>query len=108
MTVTTTASASVVTAAGEIDASIAERLRERLDLELTVGTRTLIADLSSVTFCSSGGFSALLDTRARAIREDVSFFVVTQQSAVLRPLELLQLDAVLTVYPTLEAVLASK
>ncbi len=102
-TVTATAADTVVAVTGEIDRSCSDELLARLGDELTVGAIALIADLRAVPFCACCGLSALLDIRARATGEDVPFVLVTEQRALLRPIALLNLGAVLPVWPTLTA-----
>ncbi|MDT8912510.1 STAS domain-containing protein [Amycolatopsis sp. PS_44_ISF1] len=107
VTVTATSGATVVKVSGEIDAAVSGELRERLSVELDVGPEALIAELAEVPFCDSSGLAVLLDTRTRAEESGVPFRIVTEQRALLRPISLLHLDAVLEVHPTLESALES-
>ncbi|WP_410659425.1 STAS domain-containing protein [Amycolatopsis sp. lyj-112] len=103
VSVTTTDADTVVTVAGEIDLAVSERLRQCLEEELRFKPAALIADLSEVSFCDSSGFTALVQTRAKAEETNTPFILVTQERALLRPLALLGLDAVFNVHPTVDS-----
>ncbi|MFI7115972.1 STAS domain-containing protein [Amycolatopsis sp. NPDC049868] len=103
ISITASATDTVVTVSGEIDLSVSDDLRKALDEELRFKPAALIADLSAVTFCDSSGFTAFVRIRANAEEAGVPFVLVTQERALLRPMSLLGLDAVLTVHPTLDS-----
>ncbi|WP_063271505.1 STAS domain-containing protein [Amycolatopsis keratiniphila] len=103
ISITASATDTVVTVTGEIDISVSDDLRRALDEELRFKPGVLIADLSAVTFCDSSGFTVFVQTRANAEEAGVPFVLVTQERALLRPMSLLGLDAVLTVHPTLDS-----
>ena len=68
------------------------------------GITTVIADLTGTTFCDSAGFRVLtrahLDATARGVQLR---FAVTPGGVVSRMLRLLDLDHLLSVYPSLDA-----
>ncbi|KFZ78970.1 anti-anti-sigma factor [Amycolatopsis sp. MJM2582] len=103
ISITASATDTVVTVSGEIDLGVSDDLRKALDEELRFKPSVLIADLSAVTFCDSSGFTVFVQTRAKAEEAGVPFILVTQERALLRPMSLLGLDAVLTVHPTLDS-----
>ncbi|GAB2755905.1 STAS domain-containing protein [Amycolatopsis magusensis] len=106
MTVSTTAEATVVAVSGEIDALIVQRLRDQLTTEILLRPRAVVVDLTTVTFCSSEGLSALVGACGDAHAAGIPFTVATQQHAVLRPIELLSLHKLLVVRPTVDEALA--
>ena len=65
VTESTPASTTLVVS-GELDTLGAERLLARLDRLLGQGHRSVVLDLSAVTFCDSSGISALVRGHARA------------------------------------------
>ena len=91
---------TVVTVSGEIDLAVSDGVRQSLEDELRFAPPALIADLSEVSFCDSSGFTALVQTRAKAEEAGIPFVLVTQERALLRPMSLLGLDAVFNVHPT--------
>ncbi|WIX75838.1 STAS domain-containing protein [Amycolatopsis carbonis] len=100
---TTAAGTTVVTAAGEIDTAVSDALRARLVAALEGRPGVLVVDLSEVPFCDSSGLSVLIDVRGRATEAGIPFRIVTQQRGLLRPIELLHLDSVLEIHPSLES-----
>ncbi|MFC3453839.1 STAS domain-containing protein [Amycolatopsis speibonae] len=103
ISITTSATETVVTVSGEIDLAVSDGLRQALEEELRFTPAALIADLSAVSFCDSSGFTALVQIRAKAEESGVPFIMVTQERALLRPMSLLGLDSVFTVHPTLDS-----
>lgn len=103
VSVTATDADTVVAVSGEIDLAVSERLRQSMEEELRFRPSALIADLSEVSFCDSSGFTALVQTRAKAEETATPFILVTQERALLRPMALLGLDAVFTVHPTVDS-----
>lgn len=103
ISITASATDTVVTVAGEIDLGVSDDLRRALDDELRFKPPVLIADLSAVTFCDSSGFTVFVQIRAKAEDAGVPFILVTQERALLRPMSLLGLDAVFIVHPTLDS-----
>jgi anti-sigma B factor antagonist len=94
----------VVTARGEIDVLTTPGLRWPFTQALRRDPRIVVFDLSDVTFISSAGLSVLVvagrDFDPQALR------VVATREAVTRPLALMGLSDVLTVYPSLAEALA--
>jgi anti-sigma B factor antagonist len=99
---------SVVTLRGEIDAFSAPSLRE--DLRVLVeerGVRTLVIDLSAVTFLDSSGLGAIVGTLRRLRERDGQLHVVQPDSAASRIFEHTGLDGVLDLYTEREAALSA-
>lgn len=103
ISVTASGTDTVVTVSGEIDLAVSADLRRAMEEELLFTPAALIADLSTVSFCDSSGFTALVQVRAKAEEAGVPFVIVTRERALLRPMSLLGLDAVFTVHPTLDS-----
>lgn len=90
---------TTVSVTGEIDLSFTDRLSEQLAIELDLAPRALIIDLTAVGFCSSRGLAALVAADTRAREAGVACVVAAGQRAVVRPIRLLGLDQVLSLYP---------
>jgi anti-sigma B factor antagonist len=99
---------AVVTLPTEIDATNNGHVRELLEGAGAPGI-TVIADLTGTTFCDSAGFRVLtrahLDATARGVQLR---FAVTAGGVVSRMLRLLDLDHLLSVYPSLDAALKAE
>lgn len=103
---TTTATATVVKVAGEVDAAVSGRLTEELTTAVDAGL-PVVADLSGVTFCDSTGLTALIHTHRSAEAAGTKFVIATEQRAVLRPLSLLGLTELLEIHPDVETARAA-
>lgn len=62
----------------------------------------VIADLTKVSFLGAAGVVGLLTLTTAAQAADVPFCVVTDQRAVLRPLQVTAVDRVVVVHATFE------
>jgi anti-sigma B factor antagonist len=88
---------TVLTAAGEIDSSSAPTLRSRLDAVLDDGVQALTIDLRQVTFLDSAGLCVLAAAHRRAVREGRRLSVLATSRAVVRPMQITGLYALLDV-----------
>lgn len=104
-TTTWTAQMAVVSVSGELDAASAPRLRAVLEQALGRRPGLLVLDLLAVSFCGSAGLSLLLETRRQAERQGCGT-PIAAGPPVRHPVELLGLDEILTLHPTVEAALA--
>jgi anti-sigma B factor antagonist len=93
--------ACVVPIRGEIDLAVAPLLAEVLDEAVERGARSLIADLSAVTFIDSSGLGALVSCARRLDELGGELIVVADNRAVVRAMEVLCLQQVVVVEPTL-------
>jgi anti-sigma B factor antagonist len=98
---------AVVTAAGEIDITNAEGLRDALLSALNAGAAGLIADLTSTTFLDSAGIAALVRAARRAEAADAALRLAVTAPPVLRVLSLVGLDRLIEVHPSLADAMAS-
>lgn len=95
----------VVGVVGDIDRNTVPELEEQV-VAATRADVPLVLDLTGATFLDSTGLSALVRCHQRGERDGTGFRVVAATRTVSRPLSLTSLDALLDVYPTLEAALA--
>jgi anti-sigma B factor antagonist len=95
--VTGDSATTVLTAVGEIDSSSAPTLRTRLDALLDDGVQELTVDLRGVSFLDSAGLCVLAAAHRRATREGRRLRVLATSRAVVRPLQITGLYALLDV-----------
>ncbi|MCS7477679.1 STAS domain-containing protein [Umezawaea endophytica] len=100
----TTERLDVVPADGDLDMISASDLAIDLGLALSARPRAVIADLTAVRFVSAAGLSVLERAHHHAETVGSRFVVVAAQRCVLLPLALTGLDAVLSVFPDVRAV----
>jgi anti-sigma B factor antagonist len=86
-----------LTAMGEIDSSSAPLLRERLDAVLDGEVSGLTIDLGGVTFLDSAGLCVLAAAHRRSVAQNVRMRVLASSRAVIRPLQITGLWALLRV-----------
>lgn len=92
---------------GEIDTLTAPYLSAAL-AEADEAARHVIVDLSDVPFLSSAGLSVLVDHHGRCTARNVTFAVVANERATVRPIQMTALDRVIPLYGSVaEAVAAS-
>jgi anti-sigma B factor antagonist len=103
LTVTTTRASTVVTATGELDNAITERLQECLIKGISARPRAFIMDLSRVSFCSAGTVRVLLTAHSHARAEGIACAVVSSHRAVVRPISALGLGHLLLLHPDIAA-----
>src|ERR1700689_2388082 len=83
---------AVVTAAGEIDLTNAEGLRDALLSALNAGALGLVVDMTTTTFLDSAGVTALVRASRRAAASDATLRLAVTAAAVLRVLNLVGID----------------
>jgi anti-anti-sigma factor len=106
-TLTWSGQVAVVTAAGEVDLTNAEGLRDALLSALNAGAAGLVADLTPTTFLDSAGVTALVRAARRASATDAALRLAVTAPPVLRVLSLVGIDRLIQVYPSLADALAS-
>ena len=97
---------AVTRVVGEIDLAGVDLIRAELDVQQRRRPPVLVVDLTEVTVLGSLGIAALLDAHHRAVAAGVRFAVVASHRSVVHPLQLTEVDRVLTVVPTLDHVVA--
>jgi anti-anti-sigma factor len=90
---------AVVAAAREIDLTNAESLRDALLSALNSGALGLVVDMTATTFIDSAGVTALVRASRRA--------AAATATAVLRVLNLVGIDRLIEVYPSVTEAVAS-
>jgi anti-anti-sigma factor len=98
---------ATVAVSGEIDVTNADRLRNALLAVLDAGARGLVVDMTGTTFLDSAGVTALVRTSRRASATDTTLRLAVTAPSVLRVLDLVGLDRVIGVYPSVSAAVAS-
>jgi len=78
-----------VKVSGEVDVSNASELRTSLDEAIAGGARTVVADLSEVSYMDSTGIGVLVGVARKAAEEGVAFSVAHPQRNVARVFDLL-------------------
>ena len=101
--------AVVVSVDGEIDSGTIDEFSAYLMTALSVASshpaRLLVVNLQDITFFGSAGMNAVLSCHERGLSSQTMVRLVADQRAVVRPLQLTNLDTVLALYPSEAAAL---
>lgn len=97
----------MVTAPGEIDLTNADGLREALLDVLNAGALGLVMDMTVTTFCDSAGISAITRATRRADASGATIRLAVTSEPVLRVLNLVGIDRLIEIYPSVSAARAS-
>lgn len=92
----------VLSVNGEVDMLTAPLLSGAIFTALGKSPAGLIVDLTEVTFLSSVGMAVLLAAHEAATASLVRFGVVADGPTTSRPIRLLGIDAILSLYPSLD------
>jgi anti-sigma B factor antagonist len=93
----------VVVLPTEIDVTNADTVYQQLVAVLAPGVSTVIADLTSTSFCDSSGVRAIMRTHERARTRDVVLrLAVSPEGSVRRVLELIGAALILPVHSSVE------
>jgi anti-anti-sigma factor len=98
---------AVVAAAREIDLTNAEGLRDALLSALNSGALGLVVDMTATTFIDSAGVTALVRASRRAAASEATVRLAATSPAVLRVLNLVGIDQLIEVYPSVTEAVAS-
>jgi anti-sigma B factor antagonist len=98
---------AVVTAVGEVDITNAEGLRDALLSALNSGARGLVVDMTTTTFLDSAGVTALVRASRRASATEATVRLVVTAAPVLRVLNLVGIDRLIHVHPSVTDAVAS-
>jgi anti-sigma B factor antagonist len=99
---------AVVAAAGEIDLTNAEGLRDALLAALNDGAAELVADLTLTTFLDSAGVTALVKASRRAVATGANFRLAVTAAPVLRVLSLVGIDRLIEIHPSVTAAVTAR
>ncbi|WP_228974504.1 STAS domain-containing protein [Streptomyces sp. DH12] len=107
ITRTSTDGIRVLTVRGELDHHTAPDLRRALTVTADDDPPTArsVLDLSAVTFMDSSGINVLVTAHQEAHRADGWLRLAAPSDSVMRVIELVGLDTVITCYPTLRQAL---
>ena len=97
----------MVQVGGEVDAFTAPTLRAELADQLNLPPPMLVLNLTGVTFLSTSGVWVLLEARGTAALTGTSLRLVYITQTVRRMLDVLQLNNLFRIYPTLADAFAS-
>ncbi|MGH9126032.1 MAG: STAS domain-containing protein [Acidimicrobiales bacterium] len=98
---------TVLTVSGEVDVYSAPLLRQKLlDLAMA-GPPRVVVNLEPVGFLDSTGLGVLVAGLNRFRRQGGELELICSQSRILRLFEITGLTRVLTIYPSLDAALAT-
>ena len=98
---------AVVVVSGEVDLTNSDGLRDVLLSALDAGARGLVVDMTATTFLDSAGVSALVRTSRRASATGTTVRLAVTAPSVLRVLDLVGLDRLIGVYPSVSEAVAS-
>ncbi len=101
----TSGTQATVSVRGDLDASTAPMLRQRLQSVIADGARRLVLDLRRVTFIESVALGVIIAARKQLGSGDKSLCVVLDpgQTSIRKVFRVTGLDQVLPVYATAEA-----
>jgi len=98
---------AVVTAAEEVDITNADGLKEALLSALNAGAHGLVVDMTGTTFLDSAGVTALARAARRAAASEATLRLAATSQPVLRILDLVGIDQLVEVHPSVCAAVAS-
>lgn len=90
----------VVAAVGTVDVLTAPQLTEAVEAVLTESPSAVIIDLTEVDFLASHGMRVLIQAH-NSMAPEMAFLVVADGPITARPMKLIGLTEIITVYPTL-------
>ena len=94
-------------AAGEIDLTNADSLRDALLSALNAGALGLVVDLTATTFLDSAGVTTLVRASRRAVASEATVRLAVTAPSVLRVLNLVGIDRMVQVHPSVADAVAS-
>jgi anti-sigma B factor antagonist len=98
---------AVVGVPREVDITTSGALRDALLDALNAGAAGLIVDMTGTTFCDSAGITALTRAARRAAASEAAMRLAVTSPGVLRVLNLVGIDRLIDVYPSVREALAS-
>lgn len=96
----------VLAVSGDVDLATAPTLRERL--ASVAGGTAVVVDLAEVGFMDSTGLGVLVAAHRRAVVAGGTLVLARPQRLVRNALRLVEVDAVVDVYDSLDAALAAR
>lgn len=99
--------AVVLSAEGIVDMAAAPALTEQLRAILRRRPAVLIVDLTGVAFLATAGLSVLMETNRKCEQLSIVFRVVASGPVTVMPMQLLGIDDLLAIYPTVDVALSA-
>ncbi len=97
--------AVVLSVEGIVDMAAAPTLTDHIRAILRQRPAVLVIDLTGVTFLATAGMSVLMEAHRKCEELAVSFRVVAQGPVTVKSMQLLGIDDLLAVYPTVATAL---
>jgi anti-sigma B factor antagonist len=97
--------AVVLCAEGIVDMAAAPTLTNRIRAILRQRPAVLVVDLTEVAFLATAGMSVLMEAYRKSEELAISFRVVAQGPVTVNSMQLLGIDDLLAIYPTVAAAL---
>jgi anti-sigma B factor antagonist len=95
--------AVVIAAAGIVDMAAAPALADQVGAVLRRRPAALVVDFTGVTFLATAGMSVLMQAHRKCEELAIPFRVVARGPVTAKPMELLGIDDLLDIYPTVSA-----
>jgi anti-anti-sigma factor len=97
--------AVVLSAEGIVDMAAAPTLTDQIRAILRQRPAVLVIDLTGVTFLATAGMSVLMEANRKSEQLAISFRVVAQGPVTVKSMQLLGIDDLLAIYPTVSTAL---
>ncbi len=97
--------AVVLSAKGIVDMAAAPALTDRIRAILRQRPAVLVVDLSEVTFLATAGMSVLMEADRKSNELAISLRVVAHGPVTVKSMQLLGIDDLLAIYPTVSTAL---
>ncbi|TQM78381.1 anti-anti-sigma factor [Saccharothrix saharensis] len=97
----------LVAVSGALDAATHRPVVSELDAVFEARPPGVVLDLSAVEFMGSVGIAMLVNSHHRALRLRIPFAVVADSRAVLRPLQISQVDSTLPLHASVDEAVAA-
>ena len=97
--------AVVLCAEGIVDMAAAPTLTDRIRAILRQRPAVLVVDLTGVAFLATAGMSVLMEAYRKSEELAISFRVVAQGPVTVKSMQLLGIDDLLVIYPTVPTAL---
>jgi anti-sigma B factor antagonist len=97
--------AVVLSAEGIVDMAAAPTLTDQIRAILRERPAALVVDLTAVTFLATAGMSVLMEAHRKSEELAIPFRVVAQGPVTITPMQLLGIDDLLAIYPTVSTAL---
>jgi anti-sigma B factor antagonist len=97
--------AVVLSAEGIVDTAAAPALTNQIRAILRQRPAVLVIDFTGVDFLATAGMSVLMEAHRKCEELDISFRVVAQGPVTVKSMQLLGIDDLLAIYPTVPTAL---